>query len=115
MIDSLATLIVFVVVLAGPISILYFWRHRPFTGLFAALILLLTILILKESLETVAPLIKQNTNDPQVIAGVVSQAIVSSVMQLIVCLPILSVAHWLIRRQYITKITSNEPRLDEAP
>lgn len=95
-----------------PVVIVWFWTKRPIIALVVASFLMLLALILPKVLVTLQALVIYGTGDPQLLAGGISEAVVTGILFMIVGVPVLAVIQWVSRQSQKSKLT--KPDVDKA-
>jgi len=90
-----------------PCLIVGFWRKRPVADFITASIVLFLSLIAPGFIKTFQAMMIYGSGDPQLMAGSISQAIVSGILLLVFALPLLYLFQWFMRRRYRNKLTKS--------
>ena len=101
----LPLLLILTIVLIIPCLIVGFWKKRPVWAFIVATTVLFVSLGIPVLLQV---MVTYSEGDPQLVAGLISQAIMSVVFFLIICVPILWLFQWFVLRRY----RRNNPKVD---
>ena len=89
-----------ILILAIPCLIVGLWRSRPVAAFITASLVLVLICILPLIVKTGQAMMIYGHGDTQLVAGLLSEAILTTILSLIVFLPILLLFQWIVRRRY---------------
>lgn len=94
-----------VVTLFIPCLIVGFWKKRPVWAFIVATLVLITMSILPVIIKVFQAMMIYGEGDPQLMAGMISEAIVGTILRLIICLPLLFLFQWFVLRRHKKKLT----------
>jgi len=92
--------IFFIFTLLIPILIVIRWRKRPVAAFIIASIILYLSLILPGLIKTFQAMMIYGVGDPELMAGGISQALMTSFLGLPILLPVLAIVQWISRRAH---------------
>ena len=99
--------IVLLLALIVPFLIVGLWRKRPIRSFIVATIIAIILHIIVIIAQLFLIMMRYGQGDPQLMAGIISEALTNSILILIVYLPILLLFQWIIRRVYRKKDAPN--------
>lgn len=86
-----------------PFCIVGFWTKRKVLPLIIATVLSLVFMVLPTLIQTFQAMMIYGTSDPQLMAGGISQAIISSAFVMAIIVPLLILFQWFMRRRKLNK------------
>ncbi len=93
----------FFIPLIIPFLIVGFWRRRPVWAFIVAAVFAMLLPAATGIVKTVQALHIYGAGDPQLMAGGISEALVTTLLSAIVYLPLLFGFQWIIRRHFRDK------------
>jgi len=105
MIFLLFALLGIVIVLFIPCLIVLFWKKRPVLAFIIATLVMFLTLIAPAIIKTFQAMMIYGDGDPQLMAGGISEAIVSALLLMVICVPLLFLFQWLVLRRAKKKLT----------
>lgn len=91
-----------------PALIVIFWRRRPVIAFLLAATVLFLSLSAPGLIQTLQAMMIYGTDDPELMAGGISVALIGAMYSLIIGLPILAFIQWIARRNYKKPVTKKE-------
>jgi O-antigen ligase len=91
-----------------PFLIVGFWRRRPVWAFIVASIVFLISSIAPGIIKTFQAMMVYGAGDPELMAGGISESIVSAMLSLFVALPVLFVFQWLVRRHFKKRLAQED-------
>jgi len=92
--------LIYILALILPILIVCLWKHRPVLAFLTASLLLFIGWTAPGIFQTYQAMMIYGTDDPALIAGGISKAIVGTSLAMFIGLPVLAIIQWIARRNY---------------
>ena len=86
-----------------PCLIVGLWRKRPVLSFILASLVMFITLVVPTIIKTLQAMVIYGEGDPQLVAGLISQAIVAVILSLVIYLPLLFLFQWFILRRHRRK------------
>jgi len=101
-------IILTLVLLCGSFLIVCFWKKRPILALILASLLAILAMTIPSLVQTFQALMIYGTGDPQLMAGGISEAIVSVILAMCVVLPLLILFQVVTHRRWKAKLKAED-------
>lgn len=101
---AMAALIGLAAILFIPCLIITFWRSRPRLAMFTACLVLFLTFALSGIIQTSQAETTFGNGASEMIAGAISEAIISAVLAMVIFVPILFLFRWIIRKIFPDKV-----------
>lgn len=105
---AIAALIGLAAILFIPCLIITFWRSRPRLAMVTACVISFLFLALPGIIKTYQAMTIFGSANAQMIAGGISETIISASLAMVIYVPILFLFRWIIRKFFPGKIHSGE-------
>ena len=103
MLDTIL-LIVFLILLVLSFLVVGMWHKRPIISVFLASLFVFMAFFSIGLFQIFKALLIYGTGDPQLMAGAISESIVTAILKVVLILPVLILFQWIMRRRWQSRV-----------